>query len=249
MKAQMPKKLIEEPIIDAIFELRFSSSVPASSILPGILFGQLSGEKNIEKLPASQLPEQIRLADPNLRFAPLTRITCGDFVYLISDRGLAVACKLPYPGWTAFKLAIFEAMCHLDSSAIVSSVQRYSLKYVDMIPAAEVKKKISLVDLKISVGKNEVDEETFQVRVDFKKDNITRIVQIFSNAEATLNDGTAREGLIIDIDTINDVEDLSMEDIKKNIGTYIDELHEINVKLFFDCLRPETIRSLGPIYE
>ena len=76
----LPKKLKKEPLIDAVFEVRFTSAFPAGGVLPGLLFGNLDGDKKIEQLPLLQLPQVIRDADPNLRFAPLSRLDWGNFI-------------------------------------------------------------------------------------------------------------------------------------------------------------------------
>ena len=250
MEAAMPKKLKKEPIIDAIFEFRFNSVVPAASVLPGILFGKLLGEKTIEKLPAAQLPEQIRNADPNLQFAPLTRINCGKFVYLFSDRSMAIGCKKPYPGWTAFKSAILAAIEHIKDHGIVSSVQRYGLKYVDMIPVDSSTDAASLVVLGLAVGKSSLTgKEIFQVRVEIPNGKITNVVQIISKAVAAFPDGTTKEGLIIDIDTVTNVDNINMHKLLEDLQTNLDNAHDSNSELFFSCLRPETVVALEPIYE
>lgn len=249
MTIKLPKKLKKEPIIDAVFELRFNSTVPSSSILPGILFNKLSGTKTIEKLPAAQLPEQVRAADPNLQFAPLTSITCGAFVFLISDRSMAVACKVPYPGWTAFKTSILDAMKHIDEAGIVASVQRYGLKYVDMIPPTSGADRISLVNLDLTLGKNKLSKETFQVRVEIVNNDIINVVQVISSAEIIFPNGNKKEGLIIDIDSITNVDSITMKNFIKNLPNILENLHDINGQLFFDCLTDSTIASLDPIYE
>lgn len=249
MKTKLPKKLKKEPIIDAVFELRFTSIVPASSVLTGILFSKLSGEKTIVNQPASQIPEQVRAADPNLQFAPLTRITCGQFIYSFGDRSMAVACGKPYPGWTAFKFAILEAMGHIETAGVVSSVQRYGLKYVDMISGDSVTNNASLVVLDMTIGKHKLGKEIFQVRVDIPNGNVVNVVQIVSKAAATFPDGTKKEGLIIDIDTITTVDSLNMQKLLKTLLADLDNIHDTNAELFFDCLQPETIASLEPVYE
>jgi hypothetical protein len=38
MTNKLPTKLKKEPLVDAVFELRFYSSAPASSIFPGFFF-------------------------------------------------------------------------------------------------------------------------------------------------------------------------------------------------------------------
>jgi uncharacterized protein (TIGR04255 family) len=249
MKTKMPKKLKKEPIIDAVFELRFTSLVPASSVLPGILFSKLTGEKKIDPLPASQLPEQIRNSDPNLQFAPLTRITCGQFIYSFGDRSMAVACKNPYPGWTAFKSAILEASEYIETAGVISSVQRIGLKYVDMISADCSTDKTSLVELDLTIGKHKLGKETFQVRVEIPNGNLVNVVQIVSEAKVTFPDGTMKEGLIIDVDTITTIDNLTMLKLLDTLRADLDNIHDANVELFFDCLKPETIVVLEPVYE
>ena len=249
MKVPIPKKLGKEPLIDTIFELRFDSVVPVSSVLPGILFNKLPGTKEIVKLPAAQLPEQLRATDPNLQFAPLTSISCGNFVYLISDRSLAVACKMPYPGWTAFKAAILDAMKHLEAAKIVSSVKRCGLKYVDLIPSKSITDKASLVNLTLTVGEHTLKGETFQIRVEIPKKDIINVVQIVSSAEVMASNGSKKEGLIIDIDSIVNINSSDMKTILKGLSKSLSILHDVNTQLFFDCLKPETIAALEPIYE
>ena len=99
----LPSKLKKEPIIDALFEMRFTSATSASSIVPGVLFSKLSGDKTIERLPTEQIPKQLLESEPNLRFAPLVRLHWDNFLISIGDRSLAVACKMPYPGWKTFR--------------------------------------------------------------------------------------------------------------------------------------------------
>ena len=70
---KLPLKLGKEPLIEALFEMRFKATAPVSNILPGLLFTKFKGEKKIEKLPAAQLPEELRKVDPSLHYAPLLR--------------------------------------------------------------------------------------------------------------------------------------------------------------------------------
>lgn len=248
MKSPLPKRLKKEPLIDAVFELRFSSLAPASSILPGILFSKLEGKKNIVKLPASQLPEQVRANDPNLQFAPIIRLEWERFVILISDRGMAIACNIPYPGWTAFKAAILETLKYLSDSGIVTTVQRTSLKYVDIIPAKTIREQVSVVNLDLRIGSHQLTQEIFQVRVEVKKDSLINVIQIASSAEVILFNGNKKNGLIVDIDTISTISDNTMTCLLEVLPEQLETMHTVNNELFFECLRPETINDLEPIY-
>lgn len=86
---QLPTKLKKDPLVDGIFEIRFSSSLPASTVVPGILFAKLKPQpQQIEKLPASDIPSQMRALNPVLQ-QPLMRIHWNSsFMVLIGDVSL-----------------------------------------------------------------------------------------------------------------------------------------------------------------
>lgn len=249
MSTKLPHKLKKEPLVDAIFELRFSSKIPASSILPGILFSALPEEKVIEPLPAAQLPKQLRDTDPNLHYAPVVRLIWKEFFILISDRSLAVACKIPYPGWVKFKDAIIQVIQVLSDSSVVENIQRYSLKYVDLIPSNNVKEQVSFINFNASLGNHKLEKEVFQFRIDIPQDNYIHAIQLVSSAGLTLNDGTKKEGIIIDIDSICDVGNQQISDFNNKFHEKLDDIHLKNKKMFFECITPETLKYLEPIYE
>ena len=133
MADKLPIKLGKEPLIDAVFEVRFTGTASASDVLPGFLFGRLEGEKSLERLPTANLPKPVRDADPNLHFAPLTRLRWNNFVISISDRSLLVGCTIPYLGWVAFKPAILQIIHTIHEIGIIKNVNRFSVKYTDII--------------------------------------------------------------------------------------------------------------------
>lgn len=250
MQRVFPKKLKKEPLFDAVFELRFNSRSAASSILPGFLFSKLSGSDNIEKMPAAQLPEQVRETDPNLQFAPLIRFHWGSFLILIGDRSILIACKMPYPGWIKFKAGILEVLQLLDEINIIESTQRFSLKYVDLIPAREIMEQVSLVNINLNIADHTLVKEVFQIRVEIPKGDINNVVQILSSAEITsVENGLKTYGIVIDIDTMKTVMNVKLKNLLLNLSTDLEELHDSNKEIFFRCLKQETIDALEPIYE
>lgn len=246
---KLPTKLRKEPLIDAVFEMRFSSTTPASSVLPGFLFGRCDGTKSIESLPASELPKPIRDNDPNLQFAPLTRLHWNRFVILVGDRSLAVGCKLPYPGWREFKPAILEVVRLVKEISIVQSVQRFSMKYIDLIPSEGIGEQISKINFSVVIGDHELKNEVFSLRVEVPRDGVLNAVQITSSAVVTLPDQSTREGVIVDIDTIANLDNQDFETWLGTLPERLDSMHAVNKSMFFECLRQEAINALEPIYE
>lgn len=248
MANMLPIKLAKEPLFDAIFELRFTSEMPASSILPGYLFSKLKGEKKIERLPAADLPKQLRDADPNLQFAPMVRIHWNNFLILISDRSVALACKMPYQGWLVFKQAIIDIMNELKQADMIKTIQRYSLKYVDLIQSDKIDEQVSFINFDVKLGNHRLEKDNFQLRMEISRDNHIAAINIVSSATITTIEGETKSGVIVDIDVINNLGDFTQDRFMQTLAENLEHTHSINKELFFDCLKPETISMLEPIY-
>ena len=249
MANKLPIKLGKEPLIDAVFEVRFTSTAPASDVLPGFLFSQLEGDKRLERLTTADLPKPVRDADPNLHFAPLTKLRWNDFVISIGDRSLIVGCTTPYPGWSAFKPAILQIIEKINEIGIIQNVYRFSVKYTDIIPSNDIQEQISLVKTSIVLGDHTLEKESFSLRIEIPEDDILHAVNIVSSAIATLADGSKREGIVIDIDSINNVDNQDFGQWIEQLPENLDKIHTGNKNMFFKCLPKGTLDSLEPIYE
>jgi uncharacterized protein (TIGR04255 family) len=249
MANSLPIKLNKEPLIDAVFEVRFSSKIPATMILPGALFNSLQGEKSIEQLPIANLPKPVRDADPNLKFAPLNRIDWNQFFINIGDSSLSISCKYPYCGWADFKIAIIEVINVLNQCKLADTVGRYAMKYVDIFPTSEYPQKFSMINASISVAGHTLNSESFQLRIEIARDELIHAVQLASSAIATLHNGTTIEGLILDVDTSSIQNNITMDALLENFSDKLDSIHLANKSMFFDCLTRDAITSLEPIYE
>lgn len=249
MMKTLPKKLKKEPLIDAIFELRFSSDEQVLLMLPGILFKELGGAKTISPLPISQLPQEIRRSDPNLKYAPVNRLDWGLFFVNIGDFSVSVNCKFPYPGWSVFKPAIIEVINVLAASGLVKGVERYSLKYIDVIPSFDHRQKVDMVNLDVTIAGHRLEKEPYSIQVEIPKNGMSNLVQIVSGARAILHTGVAREGLIVDVDTVSIQNGIGMDALFAKLPETLDSIHQTNKEMFFDCITDATRNSLEPIYE
>lgn len=245
----LPKRLRKEPLLDALFECRFNTRFPVSNILPGILFSEFEGEKQLERLPQSNLPEVIRDSDPNLQYAPLVRIRLQNYSILIGDRSLTVACNLPYKGWNDFKLTIIKLIGILKKSRLIDKVVRYSTKYVDLIQSNDPADQVSLANLSLKIGSRNLTKESYQVRMDIPVEGFINIVQIISGVKVVMPDKSEREGVVIDIDTIKDTGGVSVEQFERDLNSALESIHRVNKEAFFDCLTEQTLMRLEPEYE
>jgi len=245
----LPKKLNKEPLIDAVFEIRFTSVFPAGGILPGLLFGKLDGYKTLEQLPVAQLPQAIRDADQNLHFAPLSRLDWERYYISVGDHSVSISFKPPYPGWGNFKPAITQVMEALKEASFIKSIERYALKYIDLLPATDLREQVDFVNFDVTLAGHKLESEAFQLRLEIPKDGFIHAVQVVSSAEAILQSGESRQGLIVDVDTIAIQKSISFDELLSDFSDKLEAIHQANKKMFFDCLKPKTVAALEPEYE
>lgn len=245
----LPVKLKKEPLVDAIFEIRFSSSQAASTVLPGFFFAKLLPVTwRIETLPMAEIPNQLRSSDPKLRYQPLMRIHWDDFILMIGDRSLGVACKMPYIGWSAFKNRIVHIFKILFDAKVIQTVERYSLKYVDVVSGKDLKEQIARVNIDLRVGSHTINQQLFTIRVEIPHDNFRNVIQIAADVTAKISDGQLRKGSLVDIDTICTYNSTDLSTFANELPERLEAIHIENKKMFFDCLKPETIEYLEPVY-
>ena len=249
MPKTLPKRLLKEPLIDAVFECRFTGKYPASNILPAFLFKEFGSEAKLERLFNSDIPEAVRNNEPNLMYAPLLRLVFEKYTFLVGDRSIAVACNLPYQGWASFKNQIINTIRILEKSDVANVVDRYSLKYVDFIPLESTKEQVDAVALNLKVGEHMLIDQDYQVRMEIKEGDFFTIVQLVSGAKFTKPSGEEKSGLVIDVDTIKNVDSLPVSDFEAGLDSVLEDIHTVSKQAFFNCLTQETLGSLEPKYD
>jgi uncharacterized protein (TIGR04255 family) len=250
----LPTKLKKEPLVDALFEVRFLPTIPAvSSILPGLLLSALNASSQqplqIERLQASELPIQMRNADPFLKYQPLLKLAGERFMLLVGDWTLTVGCKLPYAGWSELKPKIIEVMDVLKGSKLVKELERYSMKYVDIVEAKTLSEQIQRANMEIRIGSHRLAAEPFAVRIEIKQNEFANLLHVAGQAQVTLPDGNIRSGLLIDVDTVVDHRTADFDQFTLELPERLERIHTENKTRVFECLTPETIEYLEPVYD
>lgn len=246
MDQQIPKRLRKEPLMESLWEIRFSNAVRSiAELLPGMLFKQFAKEfPKIETLPAANLPIVIRQADPNLRYVPTMRLEGELYSIQIGEQVVSLSCRRPYTGWQAFGSKIRELATALQDTGLFSKPERFSMKYIDLLPSTEAPT-IAPLSATISLGNRDIGDDAVHLRSERKENEFIHIVQIMSPAEVRFPNGDEFKGILIDIDTIYPILDV---DAWVDFNVRLDQLHDLNKKIFFELLKPETIQSLEPEY-
>lgn len=245
---KLPLVLEHEPLVDAVFEVRFGGEPHMADLLPGLIFGQLAPKPEFQKLPASDVPRPIRSQEPSLAFAALVSFDHTDVTISIGDQNLVIGCKLPYPKWSTFKKQIMKIIKILEKSEIDAQVSRYSLKYVNLIQADTLKIQIAKIDMSIRVGDVEVEDDVCNVRIVRNEKDIMHIITIATGVRGRLYTGRPGFGVIVDIDSIREMQPASFGEFAKDLESAIDTLRHENKKKFFGCLTDEALSEMEPKY-
>jgi len=135
----VPKRLRKEPLLEAIWEIRFTSDRESvAELLPGLIYKAIDIEfPKIERLPAADLPSAIVQQDAKLRYVPTKRLEGSPYSIQIGEHVVSLSCRRPYTGWGNFETKIMELAEILKATSLVTRPERFSLKYIDIISLTE----------------------------------------------------------------------------------------------------------------
>ncbi len=246
---RLPLRLEREPLLDAVFEVRLDDAVSLADILPGVLFGKIDPKPSIRRLPAAEIPQPLRMRDPSLMFTPTQRLECNDCTISIGDRSIIIGSPRPYPKWPVFKQTILRVVAEIAKANVVGAVERYSIKYVNLIEAPSLEAQISKVDLNLRIGNLQVTADHIELKVHHIEDETTHIMTVITGADAHVPDGRDLHGVIVDVDSIRGVASERFMQFADHLESELETLRQANKARFFACLTQETIQEMGAVYE
>jgi uncharacterized protein (TIGR04255 family) len=242
----VPSKLKTDLILSTIFEIRFSTKVPAEAVF-GILYNIVSKKyPNVKsvRLPILQLPEVVRNSDPNLKYQPHYQLN-------IDKRGIGISPKIiqfyvqkPYIGWEQWYAFITELLPEFINLELFEKIERTELRYVNFTEQSLC----SVANIDIEVGNKQLSCQPMTLRTEFQDKGYTVILQLANDAVVETTRQERFTGSVIDLDIIKNL-DTSAIDFQNQIGTILNESHEIEKKLFFEILRLDFLAELQPNYK
>jgi uncharacterized protein (TIGR04255 family) len=239
----IPKRLRKEPLLEAIWEIRFTSDIGSvEELLPGLIYSELRSEfTKTETLPVKSLPQELIRNDPNLKYMPSVKLHGTQYDVQIGNHVLALNCRLPYPGWERFELKINELSKIVQNTGLISKPERFSLKYIDLISFDD--SSMSGLNVSVRLGDITLSDKPIQLRTEIHEGDFTSILQVLSPVKAVVKDGTPKEGILVDIDTI-----YLKNDFWNNQDTLLNTAHSKCKYYFFELLKKETWDLLGAEY-
>ncbi len=242
----LPDRLEREPLVDALFEVRLSGTPSLTDILPGFLFHDLDPKPTISRMAAADIPQPMRATVPDLQFAPLMRLDWREYLISVGDRNVLISCKMPYPKWPNFKATILDLTRRIANMGLAGNVERYSLKYVNLIQAPTLAEQIAKIKIAITLGGETVADEHATLQVHRHENGIIHISSVIIGAEGQLADGRRLFGAVVDIDSIRNIEATDFAAFAEGLEPGLEELRQANKRKFFSCLTAETINEMGP---
>ena len=237
---ELPIRIEKCPIVDAIFEIRFTSNIYSSAVF-GLIYNILQENyPEIEKLPILQIPEELREKDPTLKFKPNYKATGDEFTIQIGPEVLAISSRIPYVGWKKFSKEIERILKSIFEQNIIKRVHRLGLRYINYFDVDI----FNNLKMKVLINNEVRDLKKTVFRTELITKNFLSTLQIANNATNVI-DGKESIGSILDIDIFKEFGDNSFSTEFVNL---INEAHHEEKKLFFELFTDEFLNSLNPVY-
>ncbi|MEA3416431.1 MAG: TIGR04255 family protein [Thermodesulfobacteriota bacterium] len=236
---KLPVSINPCPIIEAIFEIRFESSLPDDAIF-GIVYNQFKDEfQQVEQLPVLQLPAAIRNQDPNLKFTPHCKIKKDNFIIQIGPKVFSLVNLKDYCGWDKFSKKIHDTYNKLSELKLINKYYRTALRYINVFPDINIFNKSNL---KIQLNDEQINDNKINFSSEFPYEYGSSNLKLINHAEVAI-ENLVIKGSIIDIDTNVEINKFG------NFQDAIECAHHAEKTLFFDLLGNEFLLSLNPVYE
>lgn len=244
---KLPVRLQKAPLLEAVFEVRFSGTKSVGDLLPGLIYSSAKDEYSaLESLPLSGVPAEVREKDPALRYASHKRLgTTDGRGLLIGDHVLAISQPRPYPGWEKFKGNILKILDIVKGTNLLGEIERYSLKCVNIIPAGP-ESQLDLLETKFEIAGEKPQEIGFQFRTERRAQERIDVIEIFPHASAKLPGSSPISGLMLGLDAIRVSNSKSFW---ANTVDFLEKIHADEKELFFRLLKPKTLEVLEPVWE
>jgi len=241
----VPEKLKNDAIVEAIFEIRFSTST-----IPEVFFGRISEYEpwrdfKQASLPISQFPVALRQADPNLRYQPVIELLHERErrAVRIGANVISYSRGVPYIGWKAFKAELDEVITGIFQKAKGLSIERLGLRYLNAL-RDDLHGIGSITDLNLAL---EIASEriTESVNVNITTDRMSETACTVRIATMDIVQGNLPPGtsVYVDVDVFTDNIGFETTD-HEFVREWIERAHSKEKAQFFRLLTESKIESL-----
>lgn len=239
---KLPLRISPCPIIDSVIEVRFETSIPDDAIF-GMFFGQVKNDfPKFDKLPVAQLPDEVKLNDPNLKFSPYFQAQSEGFILRFGPRVMSLSNPGDYVGWEKYFSRFKKLFTGFNRLEVEKRFCRVGVRYIDHFKYDIFPK----TRMKISLEDKELAEIPKTFSCQLTENGISSNLQIANNIALVIENKVASGGSIIDIDSFMET---PMDFTSEQILETVEICHQIDKQHFFLLLKEDFLAQLCPEYE
>lgn len=242
----IPVRLRKEPLLEAVWELRFQAANPeAETVLPGIFYGALAGEYGkIVRLPLMDLPAELVRSSPDFWYSPRIRLEGANKAIQVCHRGFTLNLLRPYPGWQDFSAQILRLLGLVRRAEVIGAPERFSIKYVNLLPATGASW-LELLNMEWKMGWGNPADSAVQIRLQRSDGDLIHSCAVMAPVEVALPGLAVQKGTILETESIAAADP---QDPWGSVEAKIEQLHDACKRSFISMLKAETIESFEPEY-
>jgi uncharacterized protein (TIGR04255 family) len=226
------------PLVEVVFEIRFK---PQSNFATELLIAinqEITNHQDIIQADGLQFPPEFKIKQPEFYYIPSYRVNFPEYSLLISDGSLVVlknTVDSVYSGWSSFKDIPKQILEILKKKNKVSDIERYSLKYTNLIQNHQ---SFNDLNLSLSIGSSQLDSyKKFTVKTEEIEGSVVILNEVSSHVNMdVINDLTKERrtfsGILIVIDIINNQGINNIDEVDNEFAQSLERLHDIAYKKY-----------------
>lgn len=241
----LPIRLNPDPLVSSTVELRFEPLLDRKAVIGAIYYKLRDQFPVLKPLVPEELPEALRVADPEFGYRPQFRASNEQFLVYLGEQSITVGVVGTYPGWSAFSTAIQDVIHQVHSLNVFGRIQRLGLRYVSFFEGN------AFPGLKLTLGLPGYDgvqlPSSILLRIPAQGcEHTLQLANFIAQSQASGKPGVEdRIGTVIDIDTVPHQE---LTDFFVRPAYWLDSLHEAEKTLFYSLLTDDFLQALNPEY-
>lgn len=239
--SKLPLKITPCPILEVTVEIKFITSYPHNAIF-GIIYNAFKDKfDRFESLPITQIPEEVRINDPNFKFKVFYKIYGELYTIQVGYDVITLHCNAPYVGWETFSIMVNDFIKRLKETAIIKNVVSLSLQYLNFFENDIFKN--SNVSIEVMGKKIDIGKSTMKIEIPYK--DYIQVLQIANNIivdDVKLR--TKKAGSILDITLIQTMP----QNFFEKPMDLINSLHKEEKEIFYGLIDEQFLSTLNPMY-
>jgi uncharacterized protein (TIGR04255 family) len=238
--------LKQDGIKEALFEIRFETPVVPEAVIGRLTDAPAWVDFAPTRMPSADIPNQLRMIDPNLRFTPSYELTKGASELIrIGPNSLSYHRLAPYPGWQNHSPALKKVVETLFVTITSLTPVRLGFRYVNALNGSDhMMDSVADLALKVTVGEDRgfvPGSFALNYRHQNQPGHIEQ-VQVATPDYIQLQAGPPEFSVLVDIDIFTP--DFYRVSGAGEVLSWIDTAHTLLKDNFFKLLPAATIEEL-----